>query len=461
MRGNAMVGVAGPPMLLINIVAFIFAVGASTRSALNSSTRRAWGWFAAAIGLLIASAICFAVFTSWRQFPAPGDLLRLAFTPMMLVGLLLVPRRLDSRLSGLKLGLDAGVIVVAGVMVMWYVAVGPALTEHRLGTGAVLAAIALPLGDLTLLFGIVLVLMRGVDESVRRPMILLAAAMTLEMVGDMHLGGLRLDSGFRDVYAWQFMLWLTGHFLIAAAAFEQSRSSSRNTRGLPRRRAFSVAPYFAVALGLALLVISAVRGDEPYRLLGMVFGSVVLTCIVVTRQVMTLWEVHKKAVTDGLTGLANRTHTYEALEWAMARTVRGGPPAGLLLADLNEFKQVNDTLGHAAGDRLLIEFARMLRRAVLGSDVAGRLGGDEFAVVLTGIGSLENAEAVVRRLRREMEQPVMIGDVVVQIRAAIGLGIMGPGDVGTDALVARADEAMYENKRAIRRARDLAPQAYE
>jgi predicted signal transduction protein with EAL and GGDEF domain len=95
-----------------------------------------------------------------------------------------------------------------------------------------------------------------------------------------------------------------------------------------------------------------------------------------------------------------------------------------------------------------VTFADMLRRSVLGSDVVGRLGGDEFAIVLPDIGQPDNTAAVLRRIRQEMETPVMTGDVVVQIRAALGIAVATPGETDSDALMHRADQAMYADKRA-------------
>ena len=171
-----------------------------------------------------------------------------------------------------------------------------------------------------------------------------------------------------------------------------------------------------------------------------------------SRQVLVLRENHQMAITDGLTGLANRSRLQDALGHALARSARTGHPVAVLLADLNRFKEINDTLGHAAGDQLLVAFADMLRRSVLGSDVVGRLGGDEFAIVLPDIGEPSNTGAVVRRIRHEMETPIMIGDVVVQIDAALGVAVATPGETDSDALMHLADQAMYADKRAGRSA---------
>jgi diguanylate cyclase (GGDEF)-like protein len=119
-----------------------------------------------------------------------------------------------------------------------------------------------------------------------------------------------------------------------------------------------------------------------------------------------------------------------------------------MLVDMNGFKQINDTLGHEAGDQLLVAFGQILRRNVLGADVVGRLGGDEFAVVLHNIGSEANVVAVAERIAADMRHPVLLGDTPVQPSASIGIAVAGPGELSPDELMHRADLAMYRAKRA-------------
>jgi diguanylate cyclase (GGDEF)-like protein len=114
---------------------------------------------------------------------------------------------------------------------------------------------------------------------------------------------------------------------------------------------------------------------------------------------------------------------------------------------MNGFKQINDTLGHRAGDQLLVAFAGLLRRCVPGSDLVGRLGGDEFAIVLHDIGEIGNAEAVLTRILAEMREPVTVAHRPVALRASFGLALCRPGEADTDTVLHRADLAMYQTKR--------------
>ncbi|MFI5839157.1 putative bifunctional diguanylate cyclase/phosphodiesterase [Catenuloplanes sp. NPDC051500] len=437
-------------MLAADLLAVAFAVRAARRPGLADGTRRAWWIFACAFAALCTASVLFAAVPDANRFPVPGHWVRLGvFLPLMLTGLLSMPRRASGQLAHRKTALDVSAVVVGGAMSMWYLVTGPALAAGAsLGRDGLAFALTYPIGDLVLLFGVTLVLVRGVDATMRLPMALLGAALLLEIVGNTYLGYLAAHPTGPAVVQWMFFCWMAAHTLIATAAFEASRTGGASQVPGPASLAFSRLPYLGIAAGLALLVVATLREGEIYPWTGLVLGALLLVGIVVLRQVATLRENHELAITDGLTGLANRSRLHDALGRALARGQRSGQSTAVLLADLNGFKQVNDGLGHAAGDRMLVEFAGMLRRAVLGADVVGRLGGDEFAVVLHDIGTAENAQSVVRRLRQEMELPILIGDVVVQVRAAIGVAVTGPGVHDADTLLRLADEAMYRAKRA-------------
>jgi len=148
---------------------------------------------------------------------------------------------------------------------------------------------------------------------------------------------------------------------------------------------------------------------------------------------------------DPLTGLANRALFRETLEDALARAARTRKNCGLLFIDLDRFKGVNDTLGHGAGDRLLVQVAERLREAVRGGATIARLGGDEFAVLLPD-ASARRVESVARAVVAAMAVPFGIDDKPVSIGASVGYAL-GPVDGATlDRLLKSADLALYEVK---------------
>ena len=150
------------------------------------------------------------------------------------------------------------------------------------------------------------------------------------------------------------------------------------------------------------------------------------------------------AVHDPLTGLANRTLLRDRLQHALARSAREGGGTGVLFVDLDNFKQVNDRYGHAAGDELLIELGGRLRDALRPADTVARLGGDEFVVVCEHVDEPE-AVALAGRLEEAIEQRVEVRGVEHRLTASIGIAL---GREDAEHLLDRADAAVYRAKAA-------------
>jgi diguanylate cyclase (GGDEF)-like protein/PAS domain S-box-containing protein len=151
-----------------------------------------------------------------------------------------------------------------------------------------------------------------------------------------------------------------------------------------------------------------------------------------------------EADTDPLTGLANRRALERTLEAALARAVASERSVGVLMLDLDGFKAVNDRHGHAAGDEVLREVARRLRRSVRERDLVARLGGDEFVVVLTGLGAVPDA---VERVETALAEPFGIADgVAAPLGAAVGVAVFPADGANVADLLAVADREMYAAK---------------
>jgi diguanylate cyclase (GGDEF)-like protein len=273
----------------------------------------------------------------------------------------------------------------------------------------------------------------------------------LTLTGDTLRAWVVNHGGALQPSAMQTSLWTGSIFLLMLAPYVQCwycRRPDLMNRSLdigPSSRTPRW-PYLTVIPGYALLV-ATVGVEEPFPAGGLIAGAIIVSSLVFARQMVAAQESRRLAVTDGLTGLANRVQLYEALPRALAKAGRNGNHVGVLVIDMNGFKQVNDTLGHRAGDRLLIGFGELLRRCVLGSDLVARLGGDEFAIVLPDLTDEVQAQAVCRRIRTAMAEPIDVGETVVQPSASIGLALSEPGELSADELIARADVAMYESKR--------------
>jgi diguanylate cyclase (GGDEF)-like protein len=150
--------------------------------------------------------------------------------------------------------------------------------------------------------------------------------------------------------------------------------------------------------------------------------------------------------TDFLTGLTNRRSMMEALHSELGRARRSGEPLALLLCDVDRFKAINDTYGHAVGDEVLKTLAQVLRASLRGYDVCARWGGEEFLVLLPRTG-LQGAREAAEKLRKGASGgEVRSGGHLLRVTLSVGLAEMGPEE-SLDSLIHRADSAMYEAKR--------------
>ncbi|HRK39137.1 MAG TPA: GGDEF domain-containing protein [Burkholderiaceae bacterium] len=158
--------------------------------------------------------------------------------------------------------------------------------------------------------------------------------------------------------------------------------------------------------------------------------------------------IHHQAAHDPLTGLPNKTLVDDRLAMACERATRDNALAALLFIDLDGFKGVNDSKGHEAGDRVLVEVARRLEAGLRKVDTAARLGGDEFLVVLDGIASRADADKVAAKLIELIARPIEVGAEAVHIGASIGIAVFPEDTRKVSDLVRLADGAMYGVKRA-------------
>lgn len=157
----------------------------------------------------------------------------------------------------------------------------------------------------------------------------------------------------------------------------------------------------------------------------------------------------ERAVRDPLTGLANRALLEERLRGSLARDSRSGESTGVLFLDLDGFKEVNDTHGHAVGDAVLRAVATRLASVVRPSDTVARLGGDEFVILVEG-ASPTAVDALVPRVRAALSAPVAVSGHELRVGVSIGVALSEQGSDDASRLLSRADERMYTAKRRAR-----------
>jgi diguanylate cyclase (GGDEF)-like protein len=153
---------------------------------------------------------------------------------------------------------------------------------------------------------------------------------------------------------------------------------------------------------------------------------------------------------DALTGLANRMLLDDRLDRSIEHARRCKSKVGLVMIDLDHFKPVNDSYGHAAGDRLLVTVAARLREAVRTSDTVARYGGDEFVLVIENVHNREDVERAVASVRTRLAAPVVDGDLQLSLSASIGISVYPDDAIDASTLLRRADEAMYAAKKRRR-----------
>lgn len=166
----------------------------------------------------------------------------------------------------------------------------------------------------------------------------------------------------------------------------------------------------------------------------------------VTERYEARQTLHRHAEQDLLTGVANRRQFDRRLEELAARAPRTGTLLGLLYCDVDHFKDVNDNLGHAAGDEILASVAQGIRSAVRDVDVVARLGGDEFVIILDGVRGVADAQAVAEKVAKAASRPIRIAGITITPRLSIGVALGRRGE-DPHAALARADDALYRAKR--------------
>ena len=217
--------------------------------------------------------------------------------------------------------------------------------------------------------------------------------------------------------------------------FEQLTSELRAEATTQRAMLLLGIVVMAIAATLAQLLRRSVRTD---------FQRAYETLVHEVHERKALQEqLEHQAYHDGLTGLANRVLFIERVERAVATSHGAEQVIGVIFIDLDDFKTVNDTLGHEAGDALLVEVAHRLRQCVRGEDTVARLGGDEFAVLL---GDSANAERVAERILDALRSPMTIADRDIVVSASVGIAVGGPEITHASTILANADIAMYSAK---------------
>jgi diguanylate cyclase (GGDEF)-like protein len=449
---------------LVEVTAGLLALIALSTAARRASgrERRAWAFLTATIAFWTLGTAVYAarglLLHHYEGNHLSAEAFFLCALPTAFLGFWQFPADRGPISGRLRPTLDALIVASSGAFVSWDVALNTIVSHRDDGITGWLTLLY-PISDLILCTFAVLIAARA-PANRRISISLLAAAMfafgvadssgvTLQSLGLYHIGGLS-DVG------WMIGLTL-GSLSALSYGYERPARIGRAAANAQWRSA--LLPYLLVGPAVTVGAADILSNRLPDPVGVFIGGAVVL--LVCARQMLTVREnlqlvakltgsesdLRQQALHDPLTGLANRRLFRERLEAAL--DTRAPHEIAVVFVDLDDFKVVNDTLGHATGDDLLRQVANRLQTCTRGSDIAARLGGDEFAVLLT-IGGLDAAQIVATRLNRALRQPILCGGTPLFIQASVGIAAGGDDldHESSQQLLEQADMAMYAAKDA-------------
>ncbi len=394
-------------------------------------------------------------FVGEEPFPSVADALYLAGYPFMALGLyLLIRRRLaGGDRSGL---LDAAILTTAVAILSWTFFMQPQVAAAELDPLSLAISLSYPIADL-LLIGVAMGLLTtpGARTTSFR---LLGASLVLLLVADQIYAVQAMDETYLSGN-WIDALYLAAYLLFGAAVAHPSMQ--RLTDPHPVAVTW-LGPVRLICLAAAMVTgpMLVTFGPNAVQGLGVIAaGTALLSLLVLVRLAGLVGLLERdvaarrvleaklsyQAFHDPLTGLANRRQFVERAEAALKARQRPGSLAALFL-DLDDFKTVNDSLGHAAGDDMLVAVGERIRSGIRDTDMAARLGGDEFGILLTDIPDASFASTISSRLLRLLDAPVEVAGTTVTVGASIGIAVDTPGMTDVDDLLGDADVAMYQAK---------------
>jgi diguanylate cyclase len=405
------------------------------------ASRLAWGSISAGLGLYGLGNIVYFTYVQYQMSPpAPSaaDYIWLSCYPFLYVGVFQLARERTTG-TGRLLRIDSAITALglSTVAMIWFRVMLHG-THGSLAT--VLTTMAYPVGDLL----IVLILLGSLALTgwqINRVWAWLGSGLFMFAAADT-IYAIRVATNSYRAGTLLDPMWAVAATLIAIAAWQrQDRAPSVRTHGW----AVLVVPTLFTATALALLaIVGHGSGTLPIRALA---AATLLAGL--ARAGFTFHEMRRLVVngvearTDELSGLGNRRAFLEAVE---KRAASGRGEFSVMLLDLDRFKEVNDSLGHLAGDRLLHEVGLRLKARMRQGDILARLGGDEFAILLDNT-TPDDARDIAERLRLDLQQAFVSDGMTIYSDASCGIAAWPDSASTVGGLLQRADIAMYEAKR--------------
>jgi diguanylate cyclase (GGDEF)-like protein len=369
---------------------------------------------------------------------------------MAMLGFLHLPLGRRSPLTWLKLLLDGATVAVAGALIFVHVVLASAVP----GTSSVTRTACVLVG-ISGLLAVVVIGKAALSPAGPVDSMSLRVLTMAPLAGVVTSVLLITGTGTARLALSVLVVPIVGTAISVAAAHQLRvlADPPRRARATPPRSFFNVLPMLAV-ITAAVLVVSVSARQMSWNQRSVIIGAVLIAAFVVVRQLIGLREngrllsgiqqqqaeLERLAMHDSLTGLANRARFGVVL----AERLDAHRPSGVLLVDVDDFKTVNDTMGHAVGDQLLYEVAQRLRSHSVVTELPARLGADEFAVLLD-FDSPSAADQAAERILASLAVPFRVGEHQLLARASVGVALAGPGDTA-DEVLRNADIAMYAAK---------------
>jgi diguanylate cyclase (GGDEF)-like protein len=386
------------------------------------------------------------IYTIWTQFqthpsvPSPADISYLGFYVCVAAALVCLVRA-DLGSFTRSLWLD-GALGAAGGATALAAALSPVFSGGPAQPlGVVLVGAAYAIADLVL-FAMICGLLAARGTRGGSMWLWLAGGLVIFCATDVTYA-LQVNAGTYVVGTFLNGLWALGIAVIAFAIWRPQRPAEI---GSGRSQAILAVPMLATLTAVSVLVISSV-GRLPTAVVALATLTLLLAAArtsVSFRQVRRLSDARRQALTDELTGLGNRRYLFESGEERRLAAAEGERLA-LILIDLDNFKEVNDTLGHHAGDAFLRETARRLAARVAHPELLVRLGGDEFALVTT-LATADDGREIALRILDRLAQSFVVEGIPVRVDASAGVAETESAGVEIAELLRRADVAMYAAK---------------
>ncbi len=431
--------------------------------------RAPWYLLAAGIAILITADLMWdnyaTLFGEEVPYPSLADPLYIAGFGAAIVAFWFWTRRANQA-NYREDNLDAGIVSIGLAVIVWMFILGPRIGVSDLPISAQVLSVIYPILDLFLLTMLIRIAMRRGLTSYRALALFIAGTLSFG-ISDTLWGWGELTDTYATLAAVADAGWMLCYVFWGAAALDPTvMALERWGRVTARTEAYLSTRRAALLVGTALLVpitlIFQQFRDLSIDMLVFATGAAVLFALVVSRMHLIVRSLETAMETqtelqsslefaafhDPLTGLANRTLLNASLE-SMVEQHREKSIA-LLFLDLDNFKDVNDRLGHAVGDRLLVQVAEQLGECVRPQDLIGRIGGDEFVILLRFEGEppLDTSIAVSERILKLLDNFTEIDGEPIQIGASIGIAWLGNDHVSVDGILRAADHAMYDAKRA-------------